>query len=107
MSDERPPFEKKYGPVEEYAGGEIRAYHGIVNRWLLLVYALLFVWAFYYLIGPFEGLRPTFQYWGGLGPGLAREAVGALGRTGAIAYGISVIGVIGFFVWVAFLTLRR
>ena len=27
------------GPVEEYAGGEIRAYRGIVNRWLLVVYA--------------------------------------------------------------------
>jgi hypothetical protein len=47
--------------VEEYARGEIRAYHGIVNKWLLVVYAALAVWAIYYL----------FKYWGGLGPGLA------------------------------------
>jgi hypothetical protein len=47
--------------VEEYAGGEIRVRHGIVNRWLLVVYVGLFVWAIYYL----------FAYWGGLGPGLA------------------------------------
>jgi hypothetical protein len=47
--------------VHEYARGEIRAYHGIVNRWLLLVYAVLAVWGIYYLV----------KYWGGLGPGLA------------------------------------
>ena len=29
--------------------------------WLLAVYAVLFVWAMYYL----------YVYWGGLGPGLA------------------------------------
>ncbi len=44
------------------AGGEIRAYHGIVNRWLLVVYAILGVWGVYYLV----------RYWGGLGPGLPR-----------------------------------
>jgi hypothetical protein len=48
--------------VEEFAGGEIRSYHGRVNRWLLVVYAVLAVWGVYYL----------FKYWGGLGPGLAR-----------------------------------
>ncbi|HKZ76601.1 MAG TPA: hypothetical protein VJ259_08040 [Actinomycetota bacterium] len=53
---------RRRGPVEDYARGEVRAYHGIVNRWLLLVYAVLGVWAVYYL----------FKYWGGLGPGLAR-----------------------------------
>ena len=47
--------------IEEFAGGEIRSRHGIVNRWLLVVYLVLFVWAIYYL----------FEYWGGLGPGLA------------------------------------
>jgi hypothetical protein len=50
------------GPIEEHAGGEVRSYHGIVNVWLLVVYAILAVWAIYYL----------FKYWGGLGPGLAR-----------------------------------
>lgn len=50
------------GPIEEHAGGEVRSYHGIVNVWLLVVYAILTVWAIYYL----------FKYWGGLGPGLAR-----------------------------------
>lgn len=48
------------GELEEYAGGEIKAYHGIVNVWLLLVYAVLAVWGVYYLL----------KYWGGLGPGL-------------------------------------
>ncbi len=54
--------ERAHGPIEEYAQGEIRAYHGIVNRWLLVVYAVLAVWSVYYL----------FTYWGGLGPGLSR-----------------------------------
>ena len=54
--------ERRRGHVEEFGGGEVRAYHGVVNRWLLAVYAVLGVWAVYYL----------FQYWGGLGPGLAR-----------------------------------
>ena len=51
-----------YGPIEEHARGEVRSYHGIVNKWLLAVYAILAVWGVYYL----------FTYWGGLGPGLAR-----------------------------------
>jgi hypothetical protein len=51
----------RYGAVEEFAQGEIRSYHGIVNRWLVVVYAILAVWGVYYL----------FKYWGGLGPGLA------------------------------------
>jgi hypothetical protein len=61
MSDEAPEGHPRYGPVEDYARGEIRTYHGIVNKWLLVVYAGLAVWAVYYL----------FKYWGGLGPGLA------------------------------------
>jgi hypothetical protein len=48
--------------LHEYAGGEIRSWEGRVNRWLLVVYAILGVWAVYYL----------FRYWGGLGPGLGR-----------------------------------
>jgi hypothetical protein len=51
----------RYGAVEEHGGGEVKSYHGIVNAWLLFVYAALAVWAVYYL----------FKYWGGLGPGLA------------------------------------
>jgi hypothetical protein len=54
--------ERRRGPLEEYGGGEIRTYRGFVNRWLLVVYAVLGVWAVYYLV----------RYWGGLGPGLAR-----------------------------------
>jgi hypothetical protein len=54
--------ERTLGPIEEYAQGEIRSYHGIVNKWLLAVYVILAIWGIYYLI----------VYWGGLGPGLAR-----------------------------------
>lgn len=50
----------KSGAIEEYADGEIQVYHGIVNRWLLVVYLILFVWALYYL----------WLYWGGPGAGL-------------------------------------
>jgi len=48
-SDERPDDGRR-GPIHEYAGGEVRTYRGIVNRWLLVVYAILGVWAVYYLI---------------------------------------------------------
>ena len=47
--------------LEDYAGGYIQARHGRIPLWLLAVYAVLFVWALYYL----------YVYWGGLGPGLA------------------------------------
>ncbi|MBI3028514.1 MAG: hypothetical protein HYY64_03275 [Candidatus Rokubacteria bacterium] len=60
MTDEAREREAKYGPIEEYAQGEIRAYHGIVNKWLLVVYAILAVWGVYYL----------FKYWAWLEPGL-------------------------------------
>lgn len=46
--------------LEEFGGGHIKARHGIINRWLLVVYVILFIWALYY----------GFAYWGGLGPGL-------------------------------------
>jgi len=62
MKPEMAERERSHGPIEEYARGEIRAYHGIVNKWLLAVYAILAIWGIYYL----------FVYWGGLGPGLAR-----------------------------------
>jgi hypothetical protein len=44
---------------EEYAGGTIQSRHGYFPVWLLVVYAVLFIWALYYLV----------VYWGGLGPG--------------------------------------
>ncbi|MGH7321283.1 MAG: hypothetical protein ACRELA_16870 [Candidatus Rokuibacteriota bacterium] len=59
---EREPESGDRGPIHEFANGEIRSYEGSVNRWLLVVYAILGIWAVYYL----------FTYWGGLGPGLAR-----------------------------------
>jgi hypothetical protein len=43
-----------------FAGGHIKARHGRINGWLLVVYFVLFVWALYY----------GYTYWGGLGPGL-------------------------------------
>ena len=46
--------------TEKYGGGHIEARHGRINRWLLVVYLILFVWALYY----------GCVYWGGLGPGL-------------------------------------
>jgi hypothetical protein len=46
--------------VEDYGGGHIQGRHGRINAWLLLVYAVMFVWALYY----------GYTYWGGLGPGL-------------------------------------
>ena len=52
----------KYGPIEEYAQGEVKSYRGIVNRWLIVLYVALFLWAIYYLV----------TYWGCLGPGLGR-----------------------------------
>lgn len=46
--------------VEDCGGGHIQARHGRINTWLLVVYAIMFVWALYY----------GYVYWGGLGPGL-------------------------------------
>ena len=46
--------------LEEYGAGHIKARHGRVDAWLLVVYAVLLVWALYY----------GYRYWGGLGPGL-------------------------------------
>jgi hypothetical protein len=51
---------REHGELEEYAGGYIQAHHGTIAPWLLVVYAVLFVWALYYMV----------FYWGGLGPGL-------------------------------------
>jgi hypothetical protein len=44
---------------EEYGGGAIEARHGYIPIWLLVVYAVLFLWGMYY----------AYTYWGGLGPG--------------------------------------
>ncbi|AGW90664.1 hypothetical protein [Cupriavidus necator] len=65
MTDERdsapagqePPHHQQ---TEDYGGGHIKARHGRINAWLLVVYLVLFVWALYY----------GYAYWGGLGPGL-------------------------------------
>ena len=45
--------------LQDY-GGHIKARHGKINGWLLIVYIVLFIWALYY----------AYIYWGGLGPGL-------------------------------------
>jgi hypothetical protein len=45
--------------LEEYAGGTIQARHGYLPVWLLIVYAVLFLWSLYYMV----------VHWGGLGPG--------------------------------------
>lgn len=60
MADEPAEPQDRRGPIEEYAQGEIRSHRGIVNAWLIVVYAALLAWAVYYLV----------RYWGGLGPGL-------------------------------------
>jgi hypothetical protein len=99
--------------LERYAGGEIQARHGIVNRWLLALYVVLFLWSIYYLIGPFDGWRPTFEFWGwgGLGAGLsskgAEPGVEGLQVIGVIALSITVISVVGFFAWVVILTRKK
>ena len=46
--------------IQDYAQGEISSRHGRVNRWLVVVYLVLAVWAVAYLV----------VHWGGLGPGL-------------------------------------
>ena len=43
---------------EEYGGGAIESRHGYIPVWLLIVYAVLFLWGFYY----------AYHYWGGVGP---------------------------------------
>jgi hypothetical protein len=99
--------------IERYAGGEIQARHGIINRWLLALYAVLFLWSVYYLIGPFEGWRPRFEFWGwgGLGAGLsskgAEEGVEGLQLIGAIALSITVASIFGFFAWIVFLARKK
>jgi len=45
--------------LEEYAGGYIQARVGYIPLWLLVTYAVLFVWAMYYM----------YVFWGGEGPG--------------------------------------
>jgi hypothetical protein len=109
MSDEHRGSDE----LEHYAGGEIQARHGIVNRWLLAVYTALFVWSIYYLIGPFEGWRPTLEFWGwgGMGAGLSREGaqegVKGLHTIGTIALSIAVISIVGFFGWVVMLARKK
>jgi hypothetical protein len=58
-SSATPTSDHAHEEWEEYAGGYIKAHVGRIPLWLLVVYALLFIWALYYLV----------NYWGGLGPG--------------------------------------
>lgn len=61
-SQEHPELEVRgssHPELEEYAGGTIQARVGHIPIWLLVVYAVLFIWALYYMV----------VYWGGLGPG--------------------------------------
>ena len=51
--------ESSHPEMEEYAGGYIRARVGYIPVWLLVTYAVLLLWALYYLV----------VYWGGEGPG--------------------------------------
>jgi hypothetical protein len=51
--------EETHEETEEFAGGYIKARRGRIPLWLLVVYAVLFLWALYYLV----------TYWGGVGPG--------------------------------------
>ena len=41
--------------LHAFAGGEIQSRHGIVNRWLIVVYIILAAWAAYYLIAYWSG----------------------------------------------------
>jgi hypothetical protein len=58
-NDGSPAEMEEMEEMEEYAGGTIQSRHGYFPVWLLVVYAVLFIWALYYLV----------VYWGGLGPG--------------------------------------
>jgi hypothetical protein len=99
--------------LEAYAGGEIQSRHGTVNRWLLGLYTVLFLWSIYYVIGPFEGWRPRFEFWGwgGLGAGLSskggEQGLPGLQVIGVIALSIVVISIVGFFAWVVFLARKK
>ena len=99
--------------LEHYAGGEIQARHGVINRWLLGLYAVLFLWSIWYVIGPFDGWRPTFGFWGwgGLGAGLSskgvEEGIGGLQVIGVIALSIVLISIVGFFAWIVILVRKK
>lgn len=41
--------EPEHDDLDRYAGGEIEVRPGHVNRWLLVVYAVLAVWGVWYL----------------------------------------------------------
>ena len=55
----QPASDSSAHELEEYAGGYIQARVGRIPVWLLVVYAVLFIWGLYSLV----------KYWGGLGPG--------------------------------------
>ena len=45
--------------LEDYGGGHVQAKHGYLPIWLLVVYAIMFLWGLWY----------AYHYWGGVGPG--------------------------------------
>ena len=45
-----PATDGPHDELEEYAGGYIKARVGKIPAWLLVVYAVLFIWALYYLV---------------------------------------------------------
>src|SRR5258707_12444978 len=55
----KPASDSSSHEMEEYAGGYIKAKVGDIPVWLLVVYAVLFIWALYYVV----------TFWGGLVPG--------------------------------------
>lgn len=57
--NEPPPDDHTSHELEEYAGGHVQAWMGHIPTWLLVVYAVMFVWALYY----------SYSFWGGVGPG--------------------------------------
>jgi hypothetical protein len=59
VQPERTGRENSHSEMEDYAGGLIQAREGHIPIWLLVVYAVLFIWGLYYMV----------VYWGGLGPG--------------------------------------
>jgi hypothetical protein len=58
--ERREEGERPEEEMEEYAGGYLKARHGKVDAWLVVVIVALIVWGIYY----------GFTYWGGLGEGL-------------------------------------
>jgi hypothetical protein len=57
IDDPGPALQSEFDERELYGGGHISS---PIPKWLLVVYAVMILWALYY----------GYTYWGGLGPGL-------------------------------------